>query len=70
MTIHHTNPFAEPDRTRYDGSAVVSAGRCRCGPPVTGADRAGLTVSSLMVANGEPARILALLDPDAALPKL
>ncbi len=30
-------------------------------------DRAGLTVSSLMVAGGEPARILALLDPDSDL---
>ena len=29
--------------------------------------RAGLTVSSLMVANGEPARLLGLLDPDAGL---
>ena len=29
--------------------------------------RAGLTVSSLMVAGGEPARILALLDPDSEL---
>jgi flavin reductase (DIM6/NTAB) family NADH-FMN oxidoreductase RutF len=26
-------------------------------------DRAGLTVSSLLVANGEPARLLALIDP-------
>jgi flavin reductase (DIM6/NTAB) family NADH-FMN oxidoreductase RutF len=30
-------------------------------------DRAGLTVSSIMVAGGEPARVLALLDPDADL---
>jgi hypothetical protein len=29
--------------------------------------RAGLTVSSLVVANGDPARILGLLDPDADL---
>ena len=33
----------------------------------TGEDRAGLTVTSLMVAPGEPARVLALLDPDADL---
>lgn len=32
-----------------------------------GADRTGLTVSSLMVAAGEPARVLALLDPDSDL---
>ncbi|MCW2786353.1 MAG: flavin reductase domain protein FMN-binding protein [Marmoricola sp.] len=29
-------------------------------------ERVGLTVSSVMVANGDPARILGLLDPDAA----
>nr|WP_157347322.1 flavin reductase family protein [Nocardioides sp. MAH-18] len=31
------------------------------------ADRAGLTVSSLMVANGSPARVLLLVDPDSDL---
>ena len=33
----------------------------------TGDDRSGLTVTSLMAAPGEPARVLALLDPDADL---
>jgi flavin reductase (DIM6/NTAB) family NADH-FMN oxidoreductase RutF len=32
-----------------------------------GADRAGLTVSSYLVAAGEPARVVALLDPDSDL---
>jgi flavin reductase (DIM6/NTAB) family NADH-FMN oxidoreductase RutF len=32
-----------------------------------GADRAGLTVTSMMVAAGEPARLVALLDPDSEL---
>ncbi len=32
----------------------------------SGTDKAGLTVSSLLVAAGEPAHVLALLDPDAA----
>ncbi len=32
-----------------------------------GDDRAGLTVSSLMVAGGEPAHVLALVDPDSDL---
>ena len=31
-----------------------------------GPSRAGLTISSLMVANGEPAQVLALVDPDSA----
>ncbi|MBZ5736773.1 flavin reductase family protein [Nocardioides mangrovi] len=63
MTIHSTHPFADPDpdpvrrfRGRLGGAvALVTAGE------------AGLTVSSLMVANGEPARILALVDPDSDL---
>ena len=33
-------------------------------------DRAGLTVTSLLVANGEPGRLLALLDPDSDLTDL
>jgi len=32
-----------------------------------GADRVGLTVSSVLVADGDPARILALVDEDSAL---
>ncbi len=67
MTIHSTHPFADPDpdpvrrfRGRLGGAvALVTAGDA--------AGRAGLTVSSLMVANGEPARILALVDPDSDL---
>ena len=67
MTIHSTHPFADPDpdpvrrlRGRLGGAvALVTAG--------DGADRAGLTVSSLMVANGEPAHVLALVDPDSDL---
>ena len=69
MTIHTTHPFLEPEgdrdpvrrlRGRVSGSVSLwTAG--------TAADRAGLTVSSWMVAGGEPGRVLALLDPDADL---
>jgi flavin reductase (DIM6/NTAB) family NADH-FMN oxidoreductase RutF len=66
VTIHSGHPFpAEPDPVRRFrgriGSAVTlwTAGDA--------GDRAGLTVSSLMVANGEPPRLLALLDPDSDL---
>lgn len=67
MTIHTSHPFAdaEPDPVRRF--------RGRLGAAVTlwtagGAeDRAGLTVTSLMVAGGEPGRVLGLLDPDADL---
>lgn len=63
MTIHDTHPFADPDpdpvrrlRGRLTGTVALLT-----------AERAGLTVSSLMVANGEPARVLALVDPDSDL---
>lgn len=67
MTIHDTHPFADPDpdpvrrlRGRLGGTvALVTSGDASA--------RAGLTVSSLMVANGEPARVLLLVDPDSDL---
>lgn len=67
MTIHDTHPFADPDpdpvrrlRGRLGGAvSLVTAG--------AGPSRAGLTVSSLMVAGGEPARVLLLVDPDSDL---
>lgn len=65
MTIHGENPFLEPEGARD----AVRRFRSRLGGTVslwtTGADaeRAGLTVSSLMAAGGEPGRLLALVDP-------
>ena len=69
MTIHDTHPFLDPESERDPARRF----RGRLGGAVTlwtsGSDRerAGLTVSSLMVAGGEPARILGLLDPDSDL---
>ena len=65
MTIHSTNPFAEaPDPVRrFRGRLGGAVSLWTTGE---GEDRAGLTVSSLMVANGDPGRILGLLDPDSA----
>ena len=66
MTIHSEHPFAEPEdpvrrfRGRLGGTvAVACAG--------SGADRAGLTVTSLLVAHGDPAHLLVLVDPDSEL---
>lgn len=67
MTIHREHPFADPQPD------PVRRLRGRLGGVVTlwtathGSRRAGLTVSSVMVANGEPARLLALVDPDSDL---
>ncbi|MDQ6524166.1 flavin reductase [Nocardioides sp. LHD-245] len=67
MTIHSTHPFADPDpdparrfRGRVGGAVVLwTAGDEQ--------DRAGLTVTSQMVALGPEPAVLALLDPDSDL---
>ena len=67
MTIHDTHPFADPHPD------PVRRFRGRLGGAVTlwttgsGPDRVGLTVSSLVVALGEPSHVIGLLDPDADL---
>ena len=68
MTIHSDHPFLDLD------ADPVRQLRGRLGGAVTlwtsGSDRrsrAGLTVSSLMVAGGEDGRVLALLNPDSDL---
>ncbi|WP_183096192.1 flavin reductase [Nocardioides stalactiti] len=67
MTIHSGHPFAEADP---DPARRL---RGRLGAAVTlwtageGADRSGLTVTSLMLALGPTPALLALLDPDSDL---
>jgi flavin reductase (DIM6/NTAB) family NADH-FMN oxidoreductase RutF len=66
VTIHSEHPFQDPV-----GDPVRRL-RGRIGGAVTlwtagSSPRAGLTVSSVMVAGGEPGRLLALLDPDSDL---
>ena len=67
MTIHDTHPFADPTpdparRLRGRLGGVVTLWTTG-----TGSARAGLTVSSVLVALGEPARLLGLVDPDSDL---
>jgi len=69
MTIHSGHPFAEPPA----GRDPVRRLRGRLGGAVTlwatGSEpgRAALTVSSVLVAAGDPGRVLGLLDPDSDL---
>ena len=69
MTIHSDHPFLEPQSSRDAARRL----RARTGGVVSlwtsgeGEGQAGLTVSSMMVATGEPAEVLALVDPDADL---
>ncbi|GAB7003718.1 hypothetical protein JCM18899A_11900 [Nocardioides sp. AN3] len=66
MTIHDTHPFPTPDdpvrrlRGRLGGTVSLWTAGAE-------GDRAGLTVSSFLVAPGEPARLVALIDPDSDL---
>lgn len=67
VTIHHDHPFADPvddPLRRFRGRLGGTVSLWTAG---AGRDRAGLTVSSFMVARGEPAHVLGLLDPDSDL---
>lgn len=63
MTIHSSHPFPTPpdDVRRFRGRLGGAVSLWTSAGPV------GLTVSSLMVALGEPGRVLGLLDPDSDL---
>jgi len=70
VTIHDTHPFADPDpdparrfRGRLGGAVSLWTAGGQDGPR----SRAGLTVSSFLLAAGEPTRLLALVDPDSDL---
>ncbi|MDN5794953.1 MAG: flavin reductase family protein [Intrasporangium sp.] len=69
MTIHSEHPFlaAEADRDpvrRLRGRLGATVSLWTAG---AGAERAGLTVSSYLIAPGEPAHILGLLQPESTL---
>ena len=67
MTIHTDHPFVPPEGDRDPLRRL----RGRMPSPVTvwatgeGRARAGLTISSLLVAGGEPSRVLGLVDADS-----
>jgi flavin reductase (DIM6/NTAB) family NADH-FMN oxidoreductase RutF len=64
VTIHAGDPFATPESDKSD----VRRLRGRLAAPVTlwtAPGPAGLTVSSILVADGEPGRVLGLIDEEA-----
>lgn len=69
MTIHTSDPFATPEGQR----SRVRRLRGRLPAPVTiwtagsGPDRAGLTVSSMLVVDGEPGRVIGIVDDESDL---
>jgi flavin reductase (DIM6/NTAB) family NADH-FMN oxidoreductase RutF len=70
VTIHAGHPFRDPEPDpvrRLRGRFPASVTLWTSGEGDDPFGWAGLTVTSAMVANGEPARVLALLDPDSDL---
>jgi len=65
VTIHSGHPFADPEPDRVRRFRGRLGGAVSLWTTGEGRSRAGLTISSLMVANGEPPQILALVDPDS-----
>lgn len=69
MTIHSSHPFQDPESGRDPARRL----RGRLGGTVTlwtaygSSTPVGLTVSSLMLAAGDPPHMLALIDPDSDL---
>lgn len=74
MTIHTQHPFADPPgsrrelrRVRGRWPAGVSVWTSATGSVASRHRPVGLTVSSLLFADGEPGEVLGLLDPDSDL---
>lgn len=69
MTIHASDPFATPD----DQRSPVRRLRGRLPAPVTlwtagtASTRAGLTVSSTLIVDGDPGRIIGVIDEESDL---
>lgn len=72
MSIHAEHPFLTPEPDRDP----VRRARGRLNAPVTiwatgdDRERAGLTVSSMIIAEGDPAEVIGLVNPDSGLGEL
>lgn len=67
MTIHSEHPFASSNRDLGRQLRARLGSRVALVTSGVGRARVGFTVTSLMVAGGEPWRVLVLLDPDSEL---
>jgi flavin reductase (DIM6/NTAB) family NADH-FMN oxidoreductase RutF len=67
VSIHSEHPFTEPESERDPVRRLRGriAGAVSLWTTGLGAQRVGLTVSSLLVAPGDPGRVLGLVDPDS-----
>jgi flavin reductase (DIM6/NTAB) family NADH-FMN oxidoreductase RutF len=70
VTIHNEHPFTAPESERdpvrrFRGRLGGIVSLWTTGADGSGEKPAGLTVSSFLVALGEPSRMLALVDPDS-----
>ncbi|QDP97341.1 flavin reductase [Microlunatus elymi] len=72
MSIHAEHPFLTPEPDRDP----VRRARGRLSAPVTiwasgqGKERAGLTVSSMIIAEGDPGEVIGLVNPESGLGEL
>ena len=67
MTIHDEHPFRDPEPDPVRRLRGRVGGTVSLWTSGDEADRAGLPVTSFLVAAGDDARVLGLLDPDADL---
>jgi flavin reductase (DIM6/NTAB) family NADH-FMN oxidoreductase RutF len=69
VTIHSDHPFLPPEHERSPVRRLRGrlAGGVTLWTSVRGGRPAGLTVSLMLVADGDPGRVVALLDPDSEL---
>lgn len=67
MTIHAEHPFADPDIDHARRFRARLGGQVSLWTTGEGDARTGLTISSLLLAAGEPTSVIGLLDPDSDL---
>ncbi|WP_426244158.1 flavin reductase family protein [Nocardioides sp. LHG3406-4] len=70
MTIHSEHPFLDPDPDQARRLRGRLGGQVSLWTAGSGAERAGLPVSSMLVVPGVPPMVIGLLDPDSDLGQL